>query len=119
MLPGFGGRLVSEEFLEQITADDAERPADWVALHACRSKRRTLGPASSLRAMLEDGAEPLARALAYDRAEQVRIGERSATAALRTGTSTVGLYVASWGERMNPLWRPAVLHAVECGAEWC
>jgi hypothetical protein len=65
MLPGLTGHLVSEAFLEAylqtIRTAETSRLIGRVSIEltAWRRQRETLGPASSLHAMLQIGAAPL------------------------------------------------------------
>jgi hypothetical protein len=131
MLPGFGGHLVSEFFIESRLAAGAgagERDefdavrAEAVRRQLARWRRgsRSLGPASSVRALLESGAAPLVDALGFDPPAFINQIEPSlAVASLRAGPHIVVLVVAPWGERLDRLWRPAVTHAIHRGASWC
>lgn len=131
MLPGFGGHLVSEFFIESRLAGgvgaaagdelDAAR-AEAVRRRVARWRKgsRSLGPASSVRALLESGAAPLVDALGFDPPSLVNQIEPSvAVASLAAGPHIVVLVVAPWGERLDRLWRPAVTHAIRRGASWC
>src|SRR6267378_478516 len=92
MLPGVTGHLVSEGFLEAYlqTIHEAEtsRLIDQVfrELSAWRRRAETLGPASSLHAMLQIGAAPLFAALGFDPPTDVEPAARSIAATLRGGS---------------------------------
>ena len=124
MLPGLRGRLVSEYVLEsRIAADDggsdaaAARPA-LTRLVAWRPRRDRLGPASSVRAIFDEAAAPLAEALGFDPPDGVaRVGE-ALSATFRVGGGAVVLIVAPWGERLDAFWRVAVTEARRQGARW-
>ena len=70
--------------------------------------------------MLEAGAVPLFDALGFDApADADYANQPRASAVLRSGGHPVGLIVAPWAERLDPLWRPAVAYAVGRSASWC
>lgn len=122
MLTGFGGHLVSEDFLEQqLRRHAGHKPAARVRsqFRRWRERQRLLGPASSVRTMLEAGAEPLAQVLGFDAVTDVELSADVASATLRVETAIVVLVVTRWGERLDPLWRPAVVQAHQRGASWC
>jgi hypothetical protein len=121
MLPGFSGRLISETVLErQVSAHRVS--ADSVharrLLGEWRGQTRILGPASSLRALVEIGANPLARALGFSSAGQLEFGDRAAVATVSCGSERVALVVAGWGEPLDPLWRLAIVEAGRRSAAW-
>jgi hypothetical protein len=126
MLPGFSGHLVSEQFLERaevehalptgaaFQADEARRGlADW------RRQCGVLGPASSLRAMLEVGAAPLAAALGFGPPAAVAPIKDAVTATLGAAGSAVALVVTPWGVSLDPFWRAGVTEASRRSAVWC
>ena len=126
MLPGFSGQLVSESFLESRLAAGAE-PFDGAEagrvrrrLASWRRRCQSLGPASSVRSLFELGAAPLVEALGFDPPRNIEPGQpsvpRARAAAVRRRSA---LIVASWGERLDPLWRAAVTHAIRRGSSWC
>ena len=126
MLPGFGGHLVSEFFLESRLAANEEafelaradrvrrRLVHW--RHGCRA----LGPASSVRTVFDAAAAPLVEALGFDPPSNVEQPDPMlAAASARCGSQHVALLVAPWGERLDPLWRAAVTLAIRRAAAWC
>ncbi|OFV91761.1 MAG: hypothetical protein A3G76_14305 [Acidobacteria bacterium RIFCSPLOWO2_12_FULL_65_11] len=125
MIPGLSGHLVSEAFLEAYlpTIGNAEtnRLIDRVyrELVAWRRGSAALGPASSVHAMLQVGAAPLVAALGFDPPSDIRPADRSIAAVLRGGPRPTALLVASWGDRLDPLWRTAVTEALARSAPWC
>ncbi len=125
MLPGLTGHLVSEAFLEAylqtIRTAETSRLIGRVSIEltAWRRQRETLGPASSLHAMLQIGAAPLVAALGFDPPADIELAERAAAATLRGGAGPIALLVAWWGDRLDPLWRTAVTQAIARSAPWC
>jgi hypothetical protein len=127
MLPGFGGHLISELFLEQAAADllrpdpdkrGADRGrrelAEWR-----RRCRRALGPSSSVRAMLDVGAAPLAVALGFDPPAALTPLKDAVATTLGAGSNAVALLVTIWGSRLDPFWRAGVTEAARRSAGWC
>src|SRR5262245_20381782 len=124
MLPGFSGHLVSEAFLD--AACRLEGSADIVPLGAAR--RRLLqwragaldvGPASSPRALLEDRARPLLTALGFASPADIEAVEAGLVATVAHDGRSVLLVVTRWGDRLDPLWRLAVTHAMRRSSAWC
>src|SRR5688500_11841088 len=99
MLQGFSGHLISEAFLAgAIAAEPSEAIVRALkGLAAWRQHTWDLGPASSLRAMLNAGAEPLAARLGFESVSETVHRERIVAATIRDGTRTVALLVTSWG----------------------
>src|SRR6202790_245839 len=121
MLPGFSGHLVSEFFLERHLSEQSQETDRSVS---CRrelvewwKRCRALGPASSLRALFEIGAEGFVSALGLTRPTEIEAHKDVLVATIR-GTQAVALVVASWGARLDPLWRVAVVEARRRGAAW-
>ena len=113
MLQGFAGHLISETYLESLLGSPLDDAAGLARrrLTGWRSLSGGLGPASSLRAMLDGGAKPLAAALGFDPATAVAYGQRTVAVTLCGISGPVALIVTSWGERLDPLWRDAVSEA--------
>src|SRR5437773_4708510 len=124
MLRGFGGHLISEAFLESHLRSQAGDPARTAGTRArldrWHRQSRTLGPATTVRALLEIGAAPLFDALGFDGACRIGdVDDRAAAALVTSGRRALTLVVGSWGEPLDRLWRIAVTHAVRHGADWC
>ncbi|HEY2905700.1 MAG TPA: N-6 DNA methylase [Vicinamibacterales bacterium] len=122
MLPGFGGHLISELFLERhILEGNAvrERAGDARrALIAWRRRTADLGPASSVRAMLETGAAPLVALLGGDTPSSIEPFDRGLSAIVRFDRAAVALVVTTWGAHLDPLWRSAIAAALRHAAAW-
>jgi hypothetical protein len=122
MLPGFGGHLVSELFLEQQMLARTEVSAAAAngkrALNVWRRKAAQLGPASSLRAMLETGAAPLVELLGGETPSSIEPFDRGLASTVRFEGTTVALIVTTWGGHLDPLWRTAVRKASDAAAAW-
>ncbi len=126
MLPGVGGHLVSEFFLESRLAagedgDEGRAAAERARRRLMLSRQRchSIGPASSVRTLVEVAAAPLVEALGFEPPTDVAADPSVATASLRGASHNVALLVAPWGERLDPLWRVAVTHAIRRSASWC
>jgi hypothetical protein len=124
VLPGFSGHLVSEFFLERRLRHnplDMRTDALRRTLNDWRRRCRTLGPASSVRAVFETGAEPFVNALGFARSgpiAQVDLRGEALAATIRAGTEPVVLIVASWGDPLDLRWRAGIEHAARAGAAW-
>lgn len=122
MLSGFSGHLVSESFLEQLLIETPGTTALRAArgdLARWRSACQALGPASSLRALLEVGAEPFVRVLGFSGIRQVEASKGAIAATLSGAAEPVALVVAGWDDRLDGLWRIALVHGRRVGASWC
>jgi len=122
MLNGFAGHLISETFLEGVltgaplAGDDLRAYRDLIAW---RKRTWDLGPASSLRSMVNAGAEPFAAALGFEPPTNIAPGDCTVAATLRDGSRVVALLVTSWGQPLDSLWREAVREAIQRLASWC
>jgi len=122
MLPGFGGHLISELFLERHLLE-RDAIADGAgsarrALIAWRRRSADLGPASSVRAMLETGAAPLVALLGGDPPSSIEPFGRGVTTVSRFNGAAVALLVTTWGAHLDTLWRSAVTAAIKYSAAW-
>ena len=121
MFAGFNGHLVGEAFLEQelkkLTVRRAMLPTPL--LERWLRATQTLGPASSIRAVLEVAAEPLARLLGYREAHDVRVGDEAASAGFPAPGGLVTWLVCGWGEPLDAFWRRAVIDARSRSTDWC
>ena len=122
MIPGFSGHLISEQFLEQRMAllpSPHQRLAVDARFRECRERQHLLGPASSVRTLLESSALPIASELGFSIVADVNLQEHAAMATLRSDRTVVALIVTRWGDRLDAWWRPAVVDARRRGASWC
>jgi len=120
MLSGFSGHLLSESFLSTRIArvSESAEPARGRFADALR-QARTLGPASSLRAMIDAGAAPLLVSLGFEPLTDSRIEADLARGTLLLGSERAALLVVPWGERLDRFWRDAVQHAIASNRDWC
>src|SRR5262245_24871124 len=120
MLAGFQGHLLSEQFLEQHLAElpSGLQTREKRALDLWRQSCAVLGPAASLRSMLETGAAPLARVLGFSAVSEIVMEATAATASLIGGARPVALLIAHWGAHLDPFWRRAIVDARRRSASW-
>src|ERR671937_205817 len=126
MLHGVRGRLVSEYFLEAflepllggLLGESSRAEAHQQLLQLWRQENGSLGPASSVRALFDSAAAPLARHLGFSVGPCVPgRNERAIVAALETVEGTrLALLVAGWGEPLDDRWRDAVRHGIAVDA---
>ena len=122
MLSGFGGHLVSEHVLEELAVTQTGAlPPETIraALARWRGSQRLLGPAASVRTMLEAGAASLVEALGFPPPGDITIDHDRAAATLRAASTSVALIASRWGERLDPFWHRAIVEASMRQAGWC
>src|SRR5213593_2037388 len=98
MLPGFGGHLVSEFYLESILADLDDSVAHGTTrleLLKWRTACSWFGPATSVQALLEAAATPLVTALGFDTPSQPFAGPACIVATIRSADRPVALVVTA------------------------
>lgn len=107
-----GGHLVSSAFLQRHlqARADAQHFAGRRHLAGWRSGCAWLGPASSLRAMVETGIQPLVRLLGFPGLRDLEYGEGAAAASL-DAAQTLAILVTAWSQPLDGLWRMAVVEA--------
>jgi hypothetical protein len=124
MLSGFRGHLISSAFVEESLLASGggalatvhqfrDRLSEW------RRSYASLGPASSLRTLLDAGAAPLLAALGFGAPAAIEVTSDHASAVLAQERGRAALLVTSWAAPLDPFWRTAVTHAIHCGADWC
>jgi hypothetical protein len=121
MLPGMSGHLIAEAFLDQhlrTTAPGAPVTGDR-RLTAWMRNYRQLGPASSLRALVDVGAAPLVRALGFEGLADTTFSRHAAAATLTGIYPAVTVLVTLWGERLDPFWRDAIVESRCRQSAWC
>jgi hypothetical protein len=121
MVPGFAGHLLSESFLEdKLTAGRSAIDRDaWRLFTDARRRGQSLGPASSLRAMLGEGAAPLAGVMGFAAPRDVAFDRTVLVATVDAGGEPVVLIVARWCESLELLWRAGVTHTTRRSSRWC
>ena len=122
MLPGFGGHLVSEYYLEtELSATEGLRFDAEVTrkqLMKWRESCAWLGPASSVQTLVEAAATPLVNALGFEPPSHAAATHDRAVVTIRSGSRPVVLAITSWGEALDRLWRVAVTESIRRGAAW-
>lgn len=122
MLAGFRGHLISESFLERHIAGHAQTTSDVDLRRRIQHWRQAcheLGPASSLRALVDMGARPLTAALGFTWAGRVVTLKNALGAAIVGSGEPVALVCSAWGDSLAALWRDGIEHAARIGATWC
>jgi hypothetical protein len=121
MLPGFSGHLISGQFLERHLAENGV-PDDFMGvarrLLRWREAQRSLGPASSLRALVESGAAPLFTIFGFDTVDDIASDSATLSASIRGGSAPLALVVSGWAEPLDPLWRTGIRQAQQRAATW-
>jgi len=122
MTAGIRGHLVAQSVLASFVEALANRPGDTdrVRRRLAAWRRRTwhLGPASSVRTLLESGAAPFLESLTFDPPRVIAEPEHMIVASVACGDGQLLLVVVPWGERFEHLWRSAVVEAVKRGGRW-
>ena len=120
MLSGLAGRLLSTSFLEgRLATAGATDARAWRRFADARRRGDALGPSSSLRALLEIGATPLAGALGFEAPRDVERVDAALVATLDARDGSVALVVAPWGGPFDLLSRTGVRQALQRSARWC
>lgn len=122
MLAGFSGHLVSEQELERRLATvqhDRSGSDTRRKLTIWRQGCSRLGPATGLRTLFEIGAAPFVSAVGLAPPHSIEQRGDVMVATIPDEPQPVGLLVAPWGARLDPLWRTAVVSARGRSAAWC
>ena len=119
MIPGVRGQLISGAYLEQraAAASQPSGAANAIA-SALSSAVQSIGPATSVRALLQSAGAPLTTALGFSPPTNLRETPFGLVATIGDGPRPLPLLVAPFGERLDPLWRHAALAARERSADW-
>ena len=110
MLQGLAGHLISEHVLERSLGPFRSR-----RLSRDARRRRAGGQPAAL---VETSAEPAVRALRFQ-IRSLEFHDRYAWVLLGPGAAAVGLLVCPFGERLDALWRTAVVKTRSAGGRWC
>lgn len=122
MIEGLSGHLLPGSFVAtRLTAPSAAPldPAFQRRVARLRGIGRQLGPASSLRAMVDVAVLPLLAALGIETVGAVDFRTDHAICVCRADQTSVLMVVTTWGARLDALWRVAAAEAVTAGAIWC
>ncbi len=123
MLPGITGSLIAATFLDRVLAEEFLRRDDARAavgrLHKWwRRVERTLGPASSVRAIADTAAIPLFEILGYRLLQLEPHGDGFVGALTRDGAADLAVRVGPWCSDPNAGWRDTVRAARPVRARW-
>jgi len=110
---GISGHLLSTSFLS------GKLPAADTADSTLLSRSASLGPASSLRAVLDSGATPLLAAVSLGPPADVELVNHVLVATVGSGDEPTALLVTPWGEPLHRHWRAGIDHATRRSARWC
>jgi hypothetical protein len=129
MLPGMRGTLVTGYFAEQHLRETfAGRLGEISSARARaeldrwrRGPAQSLGPVTSVRAMFDLAAAPIAAILGFAVGDPVPSPSGAlALASLRgPGQGTLALLTTGWAESLDRAWRDAVRQAVRTDSQWC
>lgn len=122
MIPGFGGHLLPEDFLEDRLRSPQARSAGAELQRAMKTwcaATASLGPATGLRALIDAASLPLLDRLGFTTPGAAALYREHATVACLAGPSAVVLLVCPWGASLDRHWRAAVVDAQRRGARWC
>jgi hypothetical protein len=129
MLPGVSSTVLSGHFLEEdlprlFAGEIGEATRD----KACRQIRRwwavvatTMGPATSLRSIVDRAAVPLAEVLGFEAGEPAILLDQPLCAILLRSPAgaTITLIVTAWAADLDALWRAAVRLGSSVHTSWC
>ena len=79
---------------------------------------RTLGPTSSVRAIVDVAILPLLDLLGLTVERRIDAGEQCVLH-IRAGATRALVIVSEWGEPLERIWRSSVIHAIAGDARWC
>src|SRR5262249_925030 len=114
-IPGLRGHLVTEAFLaSQLSSTPPTGSPAPIA-----DALRRVGPATSSRALAEVLVVPLLHSLGFERVEMSAPGGALFVCEAISSAAVVPVVVVPWNERLDPLWRAAVLEAGKRRARWC
>jgi hypothetical protein len=110
---GIRGHLLSTSFL-------AGKLATRDAAEGSRLPRTSaLGPASSVRALLDSGATPLLRSAGFTLPSDVTPIDQTLVATVGAGDISIAVIVAPWASPLHLHWRTAIEHATRRSSRWC
>ena len=128
MLPGVGGSLVSGQFLEEDLArlfgghlgEATRERAIREARLWWQRQGAVLGPASSLRTIVDVAALPLSVMLGFEATDVRFFVDRAIAAIILRGSSGAAatLLVTSWGADLDAVWRTAVRLGASLETPW-
>jgi len=124
VVPGFSGHLISQSYLEGHLLPALGQPARASSiatfsrdlLRWWRQVARSLGPASSARAVFDVAVGPLLTLLGHDSPTLAPYAWGLAGAA--QGAPPIVIVVVPWSTRLDARWRDALRGGVAAGASW-
>ncbi len=122
MIPGFGGHLLPEDFVEERLRSAQARAAGVELQRAMKTwcaATASLGPATGLRALVDVALLPLLEHLGFSAPGVAAMHREHATVPCLAGRSPVVLLACPWGTALDRHWRAAVVDAQRLGARWC
>ncbi len=122
MIPGFGGHLLPEDFVEERLRSAQARTAGSELQRVMRTwcaASASLGPATGLRALVDAAALPLLEHLGFTATGMATLHREHATVPCAAGQWPVVLMACPWGTALDRHWRAAVVDAQRAGARWC
>jgi hypothetical protein len=117
-----GGHLVSPLVVERHLLDGRGATLPSREIVAVRAGMNALGPASSLRMIVDAAARPLCHLLGFAAPADIESQADAVAATLLTGESArraASLLVVGWSQPLEPRWRAAIVEARRREAEWC
>ena len=122
MIPGFGGHLLPEDFVEERLRSTQARAAGLELQRAMKTwcaATASLGPATGLRALVDAASLPLLERLGFAAPGLAVIHREHATVPCLGGHAPVALLAFPWGTALDRHWRTAVVDGQRLGARWC
>ena len=124
MIAGMRGRLISAAYAKAVwhTLPGATSPSPTTvrALDAWSDRREsTLGPASSVRAIVDVAVVPLLKLLGFDVSGRLDEPGRTTLTAQGSSGAAVPVLIVPWDEPLDRAWRGLVLDGVRADARWC
>jgi hypothetical protein len=111
---GLVGHLLSTSFLETKLSPQDTRP-----FAELRRGTSSLGPASSLRAVLDAAALPLLETAGLSGVRDIETTRELIVATVGMSAPAAILLVVPWSNPLHQYWRDAIEHATRRQARWC
>ena len=121
-MTGYDGHLLAESFVQERAAEPSRLAlgaATQPALKVWCESARTLGPASSMRAMVDMALMPLLEILELRATGQPQVTDDGAWLACLARHQPVVVCAGPWGSPLAGLWRTGMMRASQTNASWC
>ena len=126
MLIGLSGSLITHHFAERILPEEFAGRLGEASLGAAHqslarwwhAECSQLGPASSVRAVWDTTAAPLAERLGFTVETSRSEGHDTRHAILQCGSNRLVLFATTWNTSLDNLWREAVRSGIGLDAPW-